>query len=114
MLATQNPIESEGTYNLPEAQLDRFMFKMRGRLSGRATRKPRSCKLHSQQVDVDQRLDDELATVTSPEEIVAVTHECGEVRVDDKLFDYINTHRPPHARSGRSSTWALRREPASR
>ncbi len=29
VLATQNPIESEGTYNLPEAQLDRFMFKTR-------------------------------------------------------------------------------------
>jgi MoxR-like ATPase len=28
VLATQNPIESEGTYNLPEAQLDRFMFKI--------------------------------------------------------------------------------------
>ena len=28
MLATQNPIEQEGTYNLPEAQLDRFMFKI--------------------------------------------------------------------------------------
>ena len=28
VLATQNPIESEGTYNLPEAQLDRFMFKL--------------------------------------------------------------------------------------
>ena len=30
VLATQNPIESEGTYNLPEAQLDRFMFKLYG------------------------------------------------------------------------------------
>ena len=28
VVATQNPIESEGTYNLPEAQLDRFMFKL--------------------------------------------------------------------------------------
>jgi MoxR-like ATPase len=28
VLATQNPIESEGTYNLPEAQLDRFRFKL--------------------------------------------------------------------------------------
>ena len=29
MLATQNPIEQEGTYPLPEAQLDRFMFELR-------------------------------------------------------------------------------------
>src|SRR3954447_14904683 len=28
VMATQNPIESEGTYNLPEAQLDRFLFKL--------------------------------------------------------------------------------------
>ena len=34
VLATQNPIEQEGTYPLPEAQVDRFMFKGRGRLSG--------------------------------------------------------------------------------
>ena len=32
VLATQNPIESDGTYPLPEAQLDRFMFKVAGRL----------------------------------------------------------------------------------
>jgi MoxR-like ATPase len=33
VLATQNPIEQEGTYTLPEAQLDRFMLKNRSRLS---------------------------------------------------------------------------------
>ena len=31
-MATQNPIEQEGTYPLPEAQLDRFFFKLRRRL----------------------------------------------------------------------------------
>ena len=35
VLATQNPIESEGTYNLPEAQLDRFMFKLVANYPGR-------------------------------------------------------------------------------
>ena len=34
VLATQNPIESEGTYFLPEAQVDRFMFKVLGELPG--------------------------------------------------------------------------------
>ena len=34
VLATQNPIEQEGTYPLPEAQLDRFMFMLKARLSG--------------------------------------------------------------------------------
>ncbi len=33
VLATQNPIESEGTYPLPEAQLDRFMLKVQGGIS---------------------------------------------------------------------------------
>ena len=47
--------------------------------------------MHSRQVDVDERLAAELATVTSPAEIVAMTKQCGEVHVDDKLFDYINT-----------------------
>ena len=35
VVATQNPIEQQGTYPLPEAQLDRFLFKHRDRLSGR-------------------------------------------------------------------------------
>ena len=69
MLATQNPIESEGTYNLPEAQLDRFMFKLVVDYPG-GDEEAEILKLHSRQVDVDQRLADELQTVTSPEEIV--------------------------------------------
>ena len=32
VIATQNPIEQQGTYPLPEAQLDRFLFKLRDRL----------------------------------------------------------------------------------
>jgi MoxR-like ATPase len=90
VLATQNPIESEGTYNLPEAQLDRFMFKMRIDYPA-AEEEVQILRLHSAQVDVDHRLSDDLATVTSPDEIMATTLECAQVRVDDKLFDYINT-----------------------
>ena len=40
MLATQNPIEQEGTYPLPEAQLDRFMFMTTGALSDAGGRNP--------------------------------------------------------------------------
>ncbi len=43
VLATQNPIESEGTYPLPEAQLDRFMLKVRVELSRPATRRRKCC-----------------------------------------------------------------------
>jgi MoxR-like ATPase len=90
VLATQNPIESEGTYNLPEAQLDRFMFKIVAEYPSQQEEGV-VLKLHSQQVDLDQRLATDLQTVTSPEEIVATTQTCGKVHVDDKLFDYINT-----------------------
>ena len=90
VLATQNPIESEGTYNLPEAQLDRFMFKIVANYPS-ADEEVDILKLHSQQVDVDQRLADELQTITSPEEIVDDhAARAAQVRVDDKLVDYIN------------------------
>ena len=89
VLATQNPIESEGTYNLPEAQLDRFMFKIVATYPS-ADEESNILKQHSQQVDLDRRLAADLAVVTGPDEIMEVMHRTGLVRVDDKLFDYIN------------------------
>ncbi|OYV93038.1 MAG: AAA family ATPase [Planctomycetia bacterium 21-64-5] len=89
VLATQNPIESEGTYNLPEAQLDRFMFKIRVDYPS-AEEEADILKMHRQEVDFDARLA-ELETVTGPAEIVATTESCSQVRVDDKLIHYINT-----------------------
>jgi MoxR-like ATPase len=90
VLATQNPIESEGTYNLPEAQLDRFMFKMLADYPA-VEEEAAILKMHSRHLDLDRRLTDDVQTVTSPEEIMATTVLCGEVRVDDKLLGYINT-----------------------
>ena len=90
VLATQNPIESEGTYNLPEAQLDRFMFKLVANYPT-ADQEASILKLHSQQIDLSARLNDEIETITSPEEILEVTRKCGTIRVDDRLLDYINT-----------------------
>jgi MoxR-like ATPase len=89
VLATQNPIESEGTYNLPEAQLDRFMFKILVDYPS-ATEEAAVLQMHSLQIDLDRRLD-ELQQITSPEEILATTQACGRVRVDEKLIHYINT-----------------------
>ena len=88
VLATQNPIESEGTYNLPEAQLDRFLFKLVLDYPSEEE-ESRILQMHSTRVDLDARLS-ELETVTSPEEIVAMGHLCGTVRVDPKLLDFIN------------------------
>lgn len=89
VLATQNPVESEGTYNLPEAQLDRFMFKLVATYPNQAE-EANILRLHSQQIDINKRLEDEIETVTSPEEIQAVTAENSHIRVDEKLINYIN------------------------
>lgn len=89
VMATQNPIESEGTYNLPEAQLDRFMFKLVANYP-REQEEAQILKMHSQQVNLDDRLRDEVATVCSPQEILQVMRSNGDVRVDDRLVDYIN------------------------
>ncbi len=87
VLATQNPIESEGTYNLPEAQLDRFMFKVLAEYP-RADEEAAILQMHSEQVDFDKRLD-ELNAVTTAEAIVEHGVTCGHVTVDPKLIDYI-------------------------
>ncbi len=89
VLATQNPLESEGTYNLPEAQLDRFMFKLRVDYPS-AEQEAEILKMHSRQVDLNQRLKDEVSTVTNPEELIEIMKLCGTVRVEDSLVDYIN------------------------
>jgi MoxR-like ATPase len=88
VLATQNPIESEGTYNLPEAQLDRFMFKLVANYPQEGE-EATILKLHSQQRDITEQLE-ELQTVTSAAEILELTRTNSEVRVDDRLVDYIN------------------------
>jgi MoxR-like ATPase len=89
VLATQNPIESEGTYNLPEAQLDRFMFKLLAEYP-RESEEAQILKLHSMQVDLNKRLDEELQTICSPQEILATMESNSRVRIDDRLVDYIN------------------------
>jgi MoxR-like ATPase len=89
VLATQNPIESEGTYNLPEAQLDRFMFKLVANYPSESD-EAEILKLHSQQVDINRRLETELETITSQEEILETIRSNSQVRIDDKLVDYIN------------------------
>ncbi|MFW6168872.1 MAG: AAA family ATPase [Planctomycetota bacterium] len=106
VMATQNPIESEGTYNLPEAQLDRFMFKLLADYP-LEREEAKILKMHSRQVDINQRLEREVETVTSPDEIMAITRQNSDVRVDDRLLDYINqivrlTRKWPHFHMGAS------------
>ena len=88
VLATQNPMESEGTYNLPEAQLDRFMFKLVANYPS-SEEEARILEMHGTQIDLDQRLG-ELQTVTSPQEIVETARRNSGVLVDPKLLNYVN------------------------
>ncbi len=90
VLATQNPLESEGTYALPEAQLDRFMFKLKIDYPSAAD-EAEILRMHSQQVDLNQRLTNELRPITNPEQVRAMTKVCGDVRIEDELVNYINT-----------------------
>ena len=89
VMATQNPLESEGTYNLPEAQLDRFMFKLRVEYPT-ASQEAEILKLHSQQVDLNQRLNEEVGAVTSPTQLLEMIQLCSQIRIEESLIDYIN------------------------
>nr|WP_236649523.1 MoxR family ATPase [Rhodopirellula sp. SM50] len=89
VMATQNPLESEGTYNLPEAQLDRFMFKLKVDYPNEA-QEAEILKLHSKQVNLNERLENEVRTITDPETVRKMIQLCGTVNVEDALVDYIN------------------------
>src|SRR6266478_7439160 len=97
VLATQNPLEQEGTYPLPEAQVDRFMMKVIVDYPNRAE---------------ERAILDAMATteplpvprpVVSAEQIVAARHVVNMLYVDEKIRDYIVdlvvATRPPTAAS---------------
>lgn len=89
VMATQNPIESEGTYNLPEAQLDRFMFKIVVEYPNEQEEE-NILMLHSQQVDLNQRMETELQAVTTPQEIMQIMQANAAVRIEPQLVQYVN------------------------
>jgi MoxR-like ATPase len=83
VIATQNPIELEGTYPLPEAQLDRFLMRIQmGYPSHDAERA--ILDTHGSHASVE-----ELAPVTSAAEVVAAAHAVAEIHVADNLKAYI-------------------------
>ncbi|MDZ4847851.1 MAG: MoxR family ATPase [Pirellulaceae bacterium] len=89
VMATQNPIESEGTYNLPEAQLDRFMFKAKVSYPTEQE-EARVLDLHSQQLDVASQLTTKLSQITNADEISTTIQNNAQVRIEPKLLAYIN------------------------
>jgi MoxR-like ATPase len=89
VLATQNPIESEGTYNLPEAQLDRFLFKLVVDYPGEQE-ELEILRRHTRETPPDRDLVGQLSAVTSPAEVIEAQRACGRVLVDDHVLAYIN------------------------
>ena len=89
VLATENPIESEGTDNLPEAQLDRFMFKLMVNYP-QEQEEAQILQMHSQQLDLNDRLKNEIETITNQAEILQTVQENAQVRIDVRLIDYVN------------------------
>jgi MoxR-like ATPase len=88
VLATQNPIESEGTYNLPEAQLDRFLFKLVADYPS-LDEETDILRLHARGPGPDAALADDLETVTGPDEVLAMQRHCAAVLVDEHVLGYI-------------------------
>jgi MoxR-like ATPase len=82
VLATQNPIESEGTYPLPEAQLDRFMLKVRVGYPTRDEEKDVVLRMSGgQEITVDRLLE--------PKDILAARAAINGLYMDQKVVDYI-------------------------
>jgi MoxR-like ATPase len=88
VMATQNPIESEGTYNLPEAQLDRFLFKLVADYPS-LVEETDILRLHTRGMGPESMLAEGLATVTGPEEVLEMQRRAGAVLVDDHVLGYI-------------------------
>jgi MoxR-like ATPase len=89
VFATQNPIEFEGTYPLPEAQLDRFLVKIRVSYPDEVERQEEAI-LERYHRGFDARELDRLdLTPVSPGQLAAAREEVRSVRVEPPLFRYI-------------------------
>ena len=85
VLATQNPIEQDGTYPLPEAQQDRFLMKVKIEYPTKAEEKD-MLKLLTSVTDFDSIQIDEILNKEKIEKIKKIIRE---IHIDEKLMDYI-------------------------
>ncbi len=83
VLATQNPIEQEGTYPLPEAQLDRFMLKIKVEYPT----KDEERRILDLMAATSKKID--VAGVIEPQEIMDARAVVDAIYIDDKIKDYI-------------------------
>ena len=82
VLATQNPIEQEGTYPLPEAQVDRFMLKIKVGYPTREEERSIMDRMSGQETPRAQR-------VVTTEQVARARAVVSDIYVDDKVKDYI-------------------------
>ena len=82
VMATQNPIEQEGTYPLPEAQVDRFMLKLRVTYPTKSEEKEIMQR-------IAHRTSIEITHIINPKEIMVSREVVDQIYIDDKLQDYI-------------------------
>ncbi len=118
VLATQNPIEQEGTYPLPEAQLDRFLFKIRIDYPSRDEERA-LVHLHGHRTAMPPIEAFGLLRVASLELLVAARRTVAGLRLADPLVDYVvdlvrATRQNPALRAGASPRAANMLATASR
>ena len=88
VVATQNSLEFEGTYPLPEAQLDRFLFKLVIDYPDKAAEK--RMLLNSQAGFKAKRIDlEKLQPIATVEDIIAWREQVQQVKVTDNILDYL-------------------------
>ena len=83
VLATQNPVEQEGTYPLPEAQVDRFMLKLLVRYPTMREERQILDRMSRESTPT------KITPVMKPEDIAAARAVVDEIAMDDRLKDYI-------------------------
>jgi MoxR-like ATPase len=83
VMATQNPIEQEGTYPLPEAQVDRFVFKLKIDYPSKTEEQQIIQKVSS------SNNHSKVNAVVHPEEIAKAREVCESIYIDENLQDYI-------------------------
>src|SRR5687767_14993393 len=87
VLATQNPIEQEGTYALPEAQLDRFLLKVR--IDYPSQPEEMALVRHVTEGKVGDKLNvDQVAQLVKPATVLSLQTVAASVRMDDSVLDY--------------------------
>ena len=83
VMATQNPIEQEGTYPLPEAQVDRFMFKLIVNYPNKDSERM-VLRQNTKKMDIST-----LNAVVTPDEILDAQNIIQDIYVDEKVEDYV-------------------------